>query len=176
MGPSYAELTIRRRQTGTDRDDLALAEWFGGDAPSPMADETWSRILAGEPSETVRFKQWTDPSDVFPLLVRLLTEHVGPISGEDDEEGFGVSLGGVRSKSGGVFFNNAWKGNLGAGEGAEAWQILTPVRAGAHGTVELNRNIQRRFRARALEFARSSGWDDERPSRWVLRASSMATK
>ena len=33
--PGYAELTIRRRQGGADREDLQLAEWFSGHRSRP---------------------------------------------------------------------------------------------------------------------------------------------
>ncbi len=163
VGPSYAELTVRRRQAGAERDDLALAEWFGGESPSALADEVWARILAGESSNTVRFERWTDQPDVFPLLLRLLCEEIEMIGGPDDEEGFGVSLGGVRGKNGGVFFNNAWKGRRGAGEVVESWQVLSPVRGGAHGVTELNRSVQRQFRSKAIEFATMTGWGRRTP-------------
>lgn len=163
VGPAYAELTVRRRQAGAERDDLALAEWFGGESPSALADEVWARILAGEPSSTVRFEQWADQSDVFPLLLSLLAEEIEGIGGPEDEEGFGISLGGVRGKNGGVFFNNAWKDRRGAGEVVEAWQVLSPVRGGAHGVTELNRSIQRQFRSKAIEFAKSTGWGRRTP-------------
>lgn len=163
VGPCFAELTVRRRQAGLDRDDLALAEWFGGDAPSPLADEVWSRILAGTTSSTVRFEQWNDPPDVFPLLVRVLNDEIEDIEHVEDEEGFGVSLGGVRGNNGGVFFNNEWKDRPGSGEAAERWQVLSPVRGRAHGVAELNRSIQRRFRSRAIEFASSTGFGRRTP-------------
>lgn len=163
VGKSYAELTIRRRQAGVERDDLALAEWFGGESPSPLADEVWSRVLAGGPSETVRFEQWEEQADVFPLLVRVLEEEIAEIGSADDEEGFGESLGGTRGRNGGVFFNNAWQDEPGAGVGAESWQVLSPVRGGAHGVNELNRSIQRRFRVQAIEFASSTGWGRRTP-------------
>ena len=46
VGSSYAELTVLRRQreavAGEEfRHDLALAQWFGGDAPSAQAEEVW---------------------------------------------------------------------------------------------------------------------------------------
>lgn len=41
VGPGYAELTIRRRQAGEDREDLQLAEWFSG-SPIRPAKTTYS--------------------------------------------------------------------------------------------------------------------------------------
>lgn len=163
VGRCYAELTVRRRQAGTDRDDLAFAEWFGGESPSPMADEVWSRLLAGAKSETVRFEEWNEPAEVLPLLANLLTEELDDIESPTDEEGFGCSLGGVRGNKGGVFFNNQWKDKPGSGPAAENWQILSPVRGGAHGVAELNRSIQRQFRSKAIEFASAEGWGRRTP-------------
>jgi hypothetical protein len=42
----------------------------------------------------------------------------------------------------------------GAGPGAENWQLLSPVRADHHGTVELNRSIQRHYRSETIELAK----------------------
>jgi hypothetical protein len=42
---------------------------------------------------------------------------------------------------------------LGAAERVGDWQILTPVRSRAHGVIELNRVIQRRFRERTRDRA-----------------------
>ncbi|HJQ95157.1 MAG TPA: AAA family ATPase, partial [Acidimicrobiia bacterium] len=163
VGPSYTELTVRRRQAGIERDDLALAEWFGGESPSPLADEVWSKVLAGRSSNTLRFERWDSPNDVFPLLTRVLTEEIDEISSESDEDGFGRSLGGVAGRQGGVFFNNAYKGSKGAGESAERWQVLSPVRGGAPGVTELNRSVQRAFRPKAIEFARLNSWGARTP-------------
>lgn len=63
VGRSFAELTILRRQRpGTDpegfRHDLALAQWFGGEAPSALAEEAWGQVLTRSSSDTLRFEQW----------------------------------------------------------------------------------------------------------------------
>jgi hypothetical protein len=44
----------------------------------------------------------------------------------------------------------------GAAERIEDWQVLSPVRAQGHGVRELNRLIQRRFRAATLKWATSA--------------------
>ncbi|MDE0615350.1 MAG: AAA family ATPase [bacterium] len=158
IGPSYAELTIHRRQLpGADqaefRHDLALAQWFGGDAPSSLAEEAWGEVLSGSPSETLRFEKWDSPTEVFERLQKLLVEEIPDIAGIDDQAGFGVSLGGVPS-NGNVYFNPSYPDKPGAGAASEEWQILSPVHATAAGVAELNRSIHRHFRADLVTLAR----------------------
>jgi hypothetical protein len=154
VGPGHVELTVRRRQEGQDRDDLAVAEWFGSDAPSPLADEVWSRLLVGEQSETIRFIEWTDGSELESLVRRVLAEEIDAIEHVDDLDGFALSLGGRRWQGGRVFHWASRGDSQGAGPGAEEWQLLSPVRADHHGIVELNRSIQRHYRSEAIELAK----------------------
>ncbi len=158
VGPSYAELTIPRRQRpGTDSDefrhDLALAQWFGGEAPSALAEEAWGQVLAGSHNETLRFEQWDSPTEVFERLRHLLVEEIDEIADIDDQAGFGKSLGGV-VKGDYVYFNRSHSNNRGAGEASENWQILSPIHATAAGRSELNRSVHRHFRADLIAWAR----------------------
>lgn len=158
IGPSYAELTILRRQRpGADPDefrhDLALAQWFGGDAPSALAEEAWGQILKGKPSETLRFEEWDSPTEVFDRLRELLVEEIDEIDTADDQAGFGASLGGVVSGDY-VYFNNSRANSPGAGASCENWQILSPIHATGAGVSELNRSVHRHFRADLIESAR----------------------
>jgi hypothetical protein len=167
VGSSYAELSVLRRQreagAGEDfRHDLALAQWFGGDAPSAQAEEVWGHVLAGGSSSTLRFEQWEHPTEVFDLLKRVLVDEIDAISGEDDQAGFGASLGGV---IGGdyVYYNASWKDD-GAGVKCEAWQVLSPIHATGAGVSELNRSIHRHFRANHIEQSiNASGWTRKVP-------------
>ena len=157
VGPSYAELTILRRQRpGADpeafRHDLALAQWFGGEAPSALAEEAWGQVLARSPSDTLRFEQWDSPTEVFERLQELLVEEIAEIAHTDDQAGFGESLGGVVSGDY-VYFNNSGPSNKGAGGACENWQILSPIRATAAGVYELNRSVHRHFRADLIQSA-----------------------
>ena len=56
VAPGYVELTVFRRQKGKDaeRDDLALARWFGGEDLPPAADEIWQKLRLGEKSPNAR--------------------------------------------------------------------------------------------------------------------------
>lgn len=164
VGPSYAELTVLRRQREEaeeeeSRHDLALAQWFGGEAPSAEAEEVWGHVLAGGSSSTLRFEQWEQPNEVFDVLKRVLAEEIDEIADEEDQAGFGGSLGG--SVSGDyVYYNQSTdKFGDGAGLACEAWQVLSPIRATGAGVTELNRAIHRHFRADHIEQSiKVRGW------------------
>ena len=79
------------------------------------------------------------------LRQRLLEQfelHLG-LAGADDIDGFNRSLG---------FDERGWMPFDGP-DGAENWQILSPVRMQMHGVLELNRWAQRSFRAKQLADA-----------------------
>ncbi len=170
----YAELKIVRRQTeqaaGTNgtsaaRDDIILARWFGGEAPDPGADEAWDR-LAGGTSNGIRAVRWEGDADLQTKLLneikvatrRIVQEH--GLADERDDAVFEISLGG-RPYNDIVYFNpsrtekdsNGEERRRGGGADAEAWQILSPVRAGETGVDGLNRWLQKSFRDRARAWA-----------------------
>lgn len=148
--PGYAELTIPRRQTGQERDDLVLASWFADGELSPAADLVWERLRAGEPMDTLRAVPYRS-AELFDTLIRVLREEVPELKGKSDEElaeGFGLSYGGQVSAKGNLYF----PAQSATGR-ADAWQILSPVRSRGWGTVELNRALKDAFCGRALEQA-----------------------
>lgn len=148
----YAELTIPRRQQGAARADLALAGWFGGDK-TPAADEIWER-LASEKMSEIRFVPWTDPQQVQKLLVDLVVEELG-LSGPDDELGFASSLGGSPYNGTAYFWRTQ---DASAPSKAEAWQIISPIRAGEAGVDSINHLVQRSFRTAWQREATTKGW------------------
>lgn len=149
----YAELTIPRRQVGASRDDLVLAQWFSGRPCDAGADEIWDRLEKAAASDHLRLEQWTTPDDLEGKLTEALVRELG-LSGPDDENKFEESLGGSPYGDKGTTFFWAGKDRTaGACAKAEAWQLLSPVRAGQHGVDALNRSIQERFRKRALDWA-----------------------
>ncbi len=154
----YAELTIRRRQTGSSRDDLLLAEWFSGQTPGAGADEVWDRVESRENSDTLRFVSWRDGDDLHDKLKQVLVEEL-KLKGLDDVSGFEQSLGGTPwGDNGMVFFWRGRYGEAGAAGKVEDWQILTPVRGQAHGVYDLNRVVQRHFRKSMLKRATEQWW------------------
>jgi hypothetical protein len=152
VGPGYAELTIRRRQAGEEREDLQFAEWFSGAPIAPGEDDVFDKVLTGGKSPHVRFVQWQGADDLRAQLIGLLVEELG-LTGPDDIVGFDATLGGepwndLR------FFNPARNGKPGAAQIAEGWQILSPVRTSAHGVPDLNRVIHKQFRQEMVEASR----------------------
>jgi hypothetical protein len=71
------------------------------------------------------------------------------MSGSGDSIGFQRSYGGTSDDRGYMYFNR------GAASKAEEWQVLSPVRASAGGVNEINRLLQRAYRAEALSLARN---------------------
>lgn len=179
--PGYAELRIVRRQTEQSvgagqplatRDDILLSRWFGGEAPDPGADEAWDR-LASNKSVGIRAVRWDDDTDLQTKLLLEIKEATRTISqrqGFDDVRGdaaFEISLGG-RPYNEVVYFNpsriakdaNGVERRSGGGADAEAWQILSPVRAGETGVDGLNRWLQKSFRRKARAWAEPEKyWD-----------------
>ena len=152
VGPSYAELTIPRRHTDTAQDgeraDLLLAEWFAGGEPSPAADEIWDRLGRERDLPTVSLRPWSTPAELGTLLRGALADALPQMSAADDSRGFQLSYGGTQAGDYMYF-------NIGAAAGAEAWQVLSPVRASAGGVSELNRMLQRSYREGMLALARN---------------------
>lgn len=161
VGPSYAELTVPRRQIGTgadhERADLLLAEWFAGGEPSPGADEIWDRLGRGEDVGTISLRQWTTSAELHALLRSELANAILEMSDDRDAQGFQQSYGG-KLVGEHVYFN------VGAALSAEGWQVLSPVRADGGGVNELNRMLQRSYRDQTLDLARNGiGWNAKVP-------------
>jgi hypothetical protein len=152
VGPSYAELTIPRRHSDTapdgERADLLLAEWFAGGEPGPAADEIWDRLGRERDLPSVSVRQWSTPAELDALLRGALADALPDMSAADDSHGFQLSYGGTRDGDYMYF-------NLGAAGRAETWQILSPVRASAGGVTEINRMLQRSYRADMVALARN---------------------
>ena len=146
-GTGYAELTVHRRQLGSDRDDLDFAAWFTSGSQDPGSDDVWARIDSGEASDTVTLLRWDSEEELTQRVLEVLKGQFGIVDG--DHLAFADSLGATVAEGGYAYFN------LGCAEQAERWQILSPLRSRASGVSGLNRMIQQRFRQEMLEFARS---------------------
>ena len=149
IAAGYAELTIRRRQAGADREDLQLAEWFSGAPIAPGEDDVFDKVVHKGQSEHVRFVRWDSADGLRSRLLDVLVDEL-KLSGPDDIEGFDSSLGGEPWNEL-CFFNPQGNGKPGAAQTAEGWQILSPVRAAAHGVGDLNRFIHKRFRQHMID-------------------------
>ncbi len=153
VAPNYAELTVSRRQKGTEsRDDLVLAQWFSGRALAPGADEIWERLAAG-PSERLRLARWDTPTELQKVLIDILGEELA-LPKNDEECAFEQSLGAFLWE-GKTYFRLAKEGEKSGTGRTEDWQILSPVRSGLHGVDAINRLVQERFRKRVKAWADS---------------------
>lgn len=168
VAPGYAELTIRRRQAGEDREDLQLAEWFSGSPIAAGEDDVFDKVIRTGQSPHVRFVQWDSPDEVRARLIDVLVEELKRPDGTQaltdchDIAGFDATLGG-EDWNDRRFFNPRRGDGPGAAETAEGWQILSPVRSGAHGVPELNRLIHRQFRQAMVNASRQNGWQRKYP-------------
>jgi len=151
VAQGFAELTIRRRQAGQERDDLVLADWFSGEMSDPAADEIWERLERGKTTGHIDTIKWETPEELEKKILARLVEELR-LKGPDDEAGFGQSIGGELF-NGLVYFNCGTKDRHGAGSGAENWQILSPVRAHLYGVDSINRTIQKQFKKQSLTWA-----------------------
>jgi ATP-dependent exoDNAse (exonuclease V) alpha subunit len=162
IAPSYAELTVTRRQKNEgdhERADILLANYFSGRSLDAGADEVWSIVTKGQ-SPHIELIKWNQQEELQTLLIEQISKELKLLSCED-EIGFERSIGGTVSNYKGkqyVFFNTAYKGRPGAAESAENWQILSPIRPTQVGVEVLNRKIQTHFRKNTIDLAARSGY------------------
>ena len=99
----------------------------------PSADEALARVIAGEGDGRVRILTWEDEPDLHRKLVDAL--------GAEPELGLNGNSRGAICRSFGAECDDdglpsfTWGS---AGEGAESWQLLSPVRARPGGVAGLN--------------------------------------
>ena len=154
VAPGYVELQVPRRQladgTHGTRHDLELAAWFGDNTRGAGDEAIWAELAANPDLPTVRYVPWGNRSAIEALIDEL--KHNLVLDGDPDPvRAFAVTYGGVIN---GKYLN--WQ--LGAGERAEDWQILSPTRSRAYGTVELNRHIKRTYRSSDTSWAQRNTW------------------
>lgn len=154
----YAELLVtRRQQNSDDRDDLAFANLFKGEAQDASADEAWTRSSTAN-SPRMDVVTWETTEQLESLLREAMAREL-KFSSPDDSLTFEQSYGGSLHEGKVYFWPRLQTQSCGgAAEKAEAWQILTPLRHSAVGSDALNRQLQNHYRTFALELsARSSG-------------------
>lgn len=145
----YAELTIERRQVGTERADLRLARWFSTTAPSAGEDDVFS--AEDDQLSHIRFVEWHKSEDFQSKLLEVLVGELG-LSDENDVRGFNEKLGATQSGDY-DYFNATRNGNAGAVEAIDQWQILSPLRGNPFGVRDINRLIHETYRRNFLDLA-----------------------
>lgn len=149
VASGYSELTIERRQVGTERPDLRLARWFSATPPSAGEDDVFSAGADQHP--TIRFVEWQKPEDFQAKLAVVLKEEL-KLASVDDQRGFNARLG-ATADGDYDYFDATRGGKVGAVAAVEKWQILSPLRGMPFGVNDINRQIHERYRANLIEFA-----------------------
>ena len=101
-----------------------------------------SDLELGEKFNDLALMFWKNPEELRAQLLNAFQRHLG-LSNASDMAGFDKALG--LDDRGWVPFD--------APEGSERWQILSPVRMHPHGVHDINRWVQRQFRAKELDAA-----------------------
>lgn len=141
---NYAELTIKRRQGGSKREDLQLAEWFSGETLEPGADSIINQILTTPNSQYLRMESWENEAEFDKVFEKVLVEELD-LGTIDNVAKFNQSLG----SNDGRYFNFKEAANK-----AESWQILSPIREKIFGVRAINRKIHKLFREDKVKYAR----------------------
>ncbi len=142
----YAELTIKRRQAGKNRNDLQLAEWFSGNPLEPGEDEIFEKLTTSSGNlDYLHVIKWDSLSELQEELGEILNQKLH-LEEENADKMFDLVLGGTES-GGYVYFNPD------ASKRIEDWQILTPARRLFFGVSELNRFVHEKYRSHWTKFA-----------------------
>ncbi|HDP94685.1 MAG TPA: hypothetical protein ENN40_04910 [Candidatus Aminicenantes bacterium] len=124
---------------------LALADGYRAAVVSPGDDEILAAVSRGQSMGDLDVVFWDDHDDLLAKLKGRMADILGIRDG--DYESFNRSLG---------IDNKDWIRS-------EAWQILSPTRAQHFGTDDLNRLIQREYKAGLLRKSQSQWSKMPRP-------------
>lgn len=141
ISKGYAELTIKRRQGGSNREDLQLAEWFGDGEMEPGADSILNKLITEPNGKYLRVEKWQNESDFEQLLETTIIEELG-LDSIEDVKGFNKTIGANEK---------GWFNRNDAAKRIENWQLLTPINDKVYGRVMLNRRIHTWFRSTTIQ-------------------------
>ena len=139
----YAELTIDRRQIGTERPDRRLATWFSTTPPTPGEDDIFSLDYD---TSTLHFVEWKKSDDFQLKLVDVLAEEL-KLTDTKDLRSFNRAIG--STPHGAYDYFNRGE----AVKKVEYWQILSPLRGMPFGVNDINRQVHERFRKNFMDLA-----------------------
>lgn len=156
VAPGFAELLITRRQKADEeRTDLDFANFFSGQTHDAGHDEVWAKLRSGA-SKHIEIIDWASEDDLERKLIEAILRHL-PQDSNVNELNFQLSYGGSEY-NGNAFFWPRGNDSPGTAHKVESWQILSPLRNSAVGSDAVNRLIQNRFRATALQWSLKSGF------------------
>jgi hypothetical protein len=145
LSRAMGRLTVEVRSTVEEKpsDTLRLASWFTREQQPADADMVFNDLERGESFNDLDIQFWKTPEDLRSLLMDVFRQHLG-LEGPHDVAGFNHALG--LTEEGWVPYDSP--------DGAENFQLLSPVRMHPYGIYELNRLVQRQFRSKELNRAR----------------------
>lgn len=152
-GKKYmARLTERARHEDHESQALQLADCYLRDDPTLGADEILSRVAAKKVGGDLEVRYWRDTRQLEEELADSMKKNLALTDDKKPYVPFNASLG---------ITNEGTKPVE-----AERWQILCPTRTEEHGTNELNRKIQAKYRGGLLVTSKSFGdqelvWTDK---------------
>jgi hypothetical protein len=142
---ALARLTVElRSRAGAPSDSLKLASWYTREAQPIDADRVLSDLELGHAFNDLTIHFWETPDDLKTAFDEEFVARFG-LRDTSDVVGFNQKALGL-TPEGWVPFDDH--------DGADKFQILSPVRLHSYGVHDLNRWIQRKFRAKQLESAR----------------------
>ncbi|HEY3286280.1 MAG TPA: ATP-dependent RecD-like DNA helicase [Gemmatimonadaceae bacterium] len=146
-GQALARLTVElRTAAGAPSDSLRLASWYTRELQPVDADRVLSDLELGAALNDLSVVFWQSPGELRQRLDEQMVAQLGLV-GPTDVKGFNAALG--LTPEGWVPFADH--------DGAERFQILSPVRLHPYGVYDLNRLLQRRFRAEQLRVVQERG-------------------
>ena len=148
-GGGLGKLTIgrRHRPTAADptgarlRDDLSVAARFSSGLAPAGADQALARVVEGGGDGTVSVMSWADEDDLHSKIAQVLCADPDLGLSAGDADSLKRSLGATSQYKSHASFTFGT-----GGDGAERWQILSPVRSRVGGVAGLNRLIRRTWR------------------------------
>lgn len=136
-------IELRTADQGAPSDTLKLASWFTREQQPADAEWVLSEDGQGENLNDLQVCNWQTPADLYRLMGEQFVAKLG-LTTPDDIAGFNAALG--LTKEGWVPFDDH--------DGAERFQILSPVRLQPHGIHQINRWVQRTYREQQLRSSR----------------------
>ena len=150
LGTALRRLTRDVRTVEGGRSDiLRLASWFTNGSQPVDADRVFSEVSAGERFRDLKVHTWETTAELQGLILDEFVEELG-LSHPTDVDKFNEALG----------FDELGKFDFFDSDGAERFQVLSPVRMQPYGVFELNRWFQRTFHQYELNQGRG---------RWGIR-------
>ena len=131
-----------RTKAGAPSDALRLAAWYTNQPVSGDSERVLSEVGDRLEFNDLEIAFWKTPDELQNALLYQFQKHLG-LNSPNDVDGFNTALG---------FVDNSV--SYADPDGIENFQLLSPERNHPYGVYDLNRWIQRHFRAKELRGVR----------------------